>query len=119
MAATSRPPAPVSGVNVTHDVVLEIPNNGSVVNAYFTDTKSVIIAVYKLYNCTKGCPFNVTGEPTFDVASEEELLNNRGFACRISPVLLQSRFPVVSEGAAFIFCHHVNLPSMSPVKRSF
>ncbi|XP_071334215.1 mucin-12-like [Trachinotus anak] len=58
-------------VSVTHDVILEIPNNASSNQLYDKDFKAVKEAADHLFNCTGDCPYNVTAEPTVDKTAVE------------------------------------------------
>nr|XP_033507683.1 mucin-3A [Epinephelus lanceolatus] len=52
-------------VNVTHDVVLGIPNNASAEKLYWEDVEAIVEAVEGLDSCTGECPdFNTTTPPT-------------------------------------------------------
>ncbi|XP_042258015.1 mucin-17-like [Thunnus maccoyii] len=60
------------GVNVTHDVVLRIPNNASHNQLYTEDYEAVKDALDALVNCTGECPdFNVTAQPTVNKTSAD------------------------------------------------
>ncbi|XP_047240868.1 mucin-3A [Girardinichthys multiradiatus] len=55
--------ARTTGVNVSHDVVLEIPNNQSV-QQYQNGLKGVENVLTELQNCQIDCPYNITTKPT-------------------------------------------------------
>ncbi|XP_037118639.1 mucin-3A [Syngnathus acus] len=57
---TQRP----QGINVSHDVVLIIPNNGDFESQYETQVNAVNGTLANLVTCTTDCPFNVTTQPT-------------------------------------------------------
>ncbi|XP_023279567.1 mucin-17-like [Seriola lalandi dorsalis] len=65
MAAYSVTPR-ADSVNVFHDVVLGIPNNGSSDQLYDDDFVAVKDAVDELVGCTVDCPYNVTTTPIVD-----------------------------------------------------
>ncbi|XP_041634881.1 uncharacterized protein LOC121504249 [Cheilinus undulatus] len=63
------------GVNVEHEVILEIPNKPGYQEVYANDTEAVKKAVEDLIGCFEDCPsFNVTVEPTVTPTEQDHEL---------------------------------------------